>query len=144
MQDCLRSLRRSRSARPAVVREVAARGIASLPVRQAPQFPLSLRRPNGAVTKNVLPLPTSLVQPIRPPINSTKPLLMANPRPVPPYWRVVEESAWVKRSKIISALFAAIPIPVSMMLNRSHRRVGLSTPPDRLRLHAQGDGALVR
>ncbi len=79
----------------------------------------SLRISNGAVRKNVLPLPNSLVQPIRPPINSTNPLLMANPRPVPPYLRVVEESAWVKRSKIISVLSAAIPIPVSTTLNRS-------------------------
>ena len=65
------------------------------------------------------PLPGSLVHPIRPPINSASPLLMAKPRPVPPYWRVVEESACVKLSKIISVLSAAIPIPVSVTLNRN-------------------------
>ena len=64
---------------------------------------------NGAARKNVLPFPNSLVQPIRPPINSTKPLLMANPRPVPPYLRVVEESACVKRSKIISDFVGGDP-----------------------------------
>jgi len=31
---------------------------------------------------------------------STSCLLMVRPRPVPPYFRVVEPSTWVKRSKI--------------------------------------------
>ena len=32
----------------------------------------------------------------RPPINSTNPLLMASPKPVPPYSRAMEDSAWTK------------------------------------------------
>ncbi len=98
---------------------------------QLRELPACWRISNGAARKKVLPLPTSLVQPMRPPINSTRPLLMANPRPVPPYLRVVEESACVKRSKIISVLSAAIPIPVSTTLNRSQ------APP----LHARQAGS---
>ena len=100
----------------------------SRPAWQAAGASISLRIWNGAVRKNVLPLPSSLVQPMRPPINCTKPLLIANPRPVPPYLRVVEESACVKRSKIISTLSAAIPIPVSTTLNRS-QLARLAWPP---------------
>lgn len=38
---------------------------------------------------------------------------MLNPRPVPPYLRVVEESTWVKLSKIPWSLSAGMPMPVS-------------------------------
>ena len=54
--------------------------------------------PIGATTlkKNVEPLPTpSLRAHIRPPISSLSRLLMARPSPVPPYLRVVDESACV-------------------------------------------------
>ena len=45
--------------------------------------------------QNVEPAPGVLSTPIRPPISSTRRLEIARPRPVPPYWRVVEASAWV-------------------------------------------------
>jgi hypothetical protein len=46
---------------------------------------------------NVDPLPMpSLVAHIVPPISSASRLLMASPRPVPPYLRVVDESACEK------------------------------------------------
>ena len=45
------------------------------------------------------PLPSSLVTPISPFIISTRRLEMARPRPVPPYLRVVEPSAWLKALK---------------------------------------------
>ena len=44
------------------------------------------------VNWNVEPTPGSLSTHIDPPINSASRLLIARPRPVPPYWRVVEAS----------------------------------------------------
>ncbi len=69
---------------------------------------------------NVDPLPSpSLVTHMLPPINSASRLLMASPRPVPPYLRVVEESAcendWNNRP--ICSLDS--PIPVSRTLKWS-------------------------
>jgi len=49
--------------------------------------------PKGMVNENVLPRPGSLSTHMRPPIRSTSPRLMVRPSPVPPYLRVVEESA---------------------------------------------------
>ena len=46
--------------------------------------------------QKVEPLPSSLSTPIRPPIISASCLQMANPRPVPPNFRAVEPSTWVK------------------------------------------------
>ena len=40
-------------------------------------------------------------------------LEIASPRPVPPYLRVVELSAWVKASKMLACLSAAMPMPSS-------------------------------
>jgi hypothetical protein len=39
--------------------------------------------------------------------------VMASPSPVPPYFRVICVSACVKRSKMVSILSAAMPMPVS-------------------------------
>lgn len=39
---------------------------------------------------------------------------IARPKPVPPYFRVVEPSAWVKASKMMSCLSFAMPIPLSL------------------------------
>ena len=47
-----------------------------------------------AVNQTVEPLPTSLAIPISPSINSTSRLQIASPRPVPPYRRLTELSAW--------------------------------------------------
>jgi hypothetical protein len=41
-----------------------------------------------------VPTPTWLFNPTLPPIISTNRLLIASPRPVPPYFRVVDRSAW--------------------------------------------------
>ena len=51
--------------------------------------------------QNVLPRPTALSRPMRPPISSTSCLAMVVPRPVPPKRRVVDWSACVKLSKIL-------------------------------------------
>ena len=52
-------------------------------------------RPKTAVKLKVLPRPGSLSTQISPSIMFASFLLMASPRPVPPYLRVVEVSAWV-------------------------------------------------
>ncbi len=48
---------------------------------------------------------------------------MVKPRPVPPYLRVVDESAWVKGEKIDSCFSAGMPMPVSATVNRMTSRV---------------------
>ena len=53
---------------------------------------------SGTVKLNCVPRPGSLSNQIVPPINSTSPLEMDNPRPVPPNRRECELSAWVKDS----------------------------------------------
>ena len=77
------------------------------------------------MNQKVLPVPSSLEVPTSPPINVTSWLLMASPRPVPPYSRVVEVSAWVNGSKIMASLSGAIPTPVSV----SSKRRTVSGPP---------------
>ena len=47
---------------------------------------------------NVEPVPSVLSTVMSPPMMRQKRRLMASPRPVPPYFRVVEASAWVKSS----------------------------------------------
>src|SRR6202167_4977807 len=69
--------------------------------------------PNVAVKCNVLPRAGTLSTQILPPIKSTKRLVIAKPRPVPPYFRVVELSACVNASKIMACLSSAMPIPLS-------------------------------
>ncbi len=54
-----------------------------------------------------------------PPMSSTSRLEMVRPRPVPPNWRVVDESACVKLSKMTSSLSAGMPMPVSETENSS-------------------------
>ena len=44
---------------------------------------------------------------------------MASPKPVPPYFRVVKESAWLKELNMRPRTSSDIPIPVSMTSNRS-------------------------
>ena len=55
--------------------------------------------PRRAVKRKVLPLPSSLVTSMVPPISSASRLEMARPRPVPPYLRVVDASACSKAWK---------------------------------------------
>ena len=74
---------------------------------------------NRAVNQNVEPFPTSLSMPISPPINSASCLEMESPRPVPPYLRVVEPSAWVNGVKMAARRSSGIPMPVS----RTEKRI---------------------
>jgi CheY-like chemotaxis protein len=55
---------------------------------------------HGTAHRNELPRPGVLSTPIVPPINAANRAEIVNPRPVPPYWRVVELSACRKGSKI--------------------------------------------
>ena len=71
-------------------------------------------KPNRAVKWNVLPRPTWLSTHTRPPINSASCAHIASPRPVPPYFRVVEVSACAKASKILFCFSIGMPIPVSV------------------------------
>src|SRR5690349_353854 len=57
------------------------------------RFPPAM--PRHAVKWNELPLPSSLSTQIRPPNISVSLREIVSPRPVPPYLRVVELSAWV-------------------------------------------------
>ena len=61
----------------------------------------------------VLPSPSLLDTPQSPPMSATSWLLMASPRPVPPYFREVDVSAWTKGWKIAPSLSGAMPSPVS-------------------------------
>ena len=74
---------------------------------------------NSAVNEKVLPWPGSLSTQIFPPIISTNRLQMVNPSPVPPYSRVVDESAWVKLSNIWGCFSRGMPMPVSRTENNS-------------------------
>ena len=60
-----------------------------------------------------LPRPSSLSTPIAPPIKRVSSREMVVPRPVPPKRRVVDSSAWRKRSKSCGSLSGGMPIPVS-------------------------------
>ena len=75
--------------------------------------------PIGSVMSKlkVLPLPNSLVTPMLPSIRSTRSLLIARPRPVPPYFRVVDVSACANGVKSASCCSFVRPIPVSRTLN---------------------------
>ena len=55
----------------------------------------------GMLIVNRLPLPSSLSTSSRPPRSSAKLLVIAKPRPVPPYFFVTSELAWVNGSRIL-------------------------------------------
>ena len=84
---------------------------------------------NGTAKAKTLPLSTLLVTQMRPPISSTRRLEMVSPRPEPPNRRVVDESAWVKRSKTRASLSPEMPMPVSVTVNR--RAVGTAASSSR-------------
>ena len=72
------------------------------------------------VNRNVEPLPgPSLSAHMRPPISSARRLLIARPRPVPPYLRVVEESAWENDWNRRPMPSGERPMPVSRTANVS-------------------------
>ena len=72
---------------------------------------------NSRTNEKVLPLPGSLLTTISPPIFLTISRQIANPNPVPPYWRVVLPSACWNFSKMAACLSLATPIPVSITEN---------------------------
>ena len=55
-----------------------------------------------------------LSTPISPPMSSTSRFEIARPRPVPPYFRVVEASAWTNGSKRRACASAAMPRPTAI------------------------------
>src|SRR6266571_2666989 len=77
---------------------------------------------NGTVTVNVEPCPGVLVTMMSPPQAATSFRQIARPRPVPPYWRVVDWSACEKASKIVASFSGEIPIPVSFTRDGQHIR----------------------
>ncbi len=77
---------------------------------------------SGISIQNCAPSPGVLLTPMRPPISSTSRRQIARPRPVPPYWRVVEPSSWAKCSKILRCASSGIPMPVSSTLTRRRQR----------------------
>ena len=66
------------------------------------------------VTVNVVPLPSSLFTETSPPMSLARFWTIVRPRPVPPYLRVVEASAWVNAWKSLSICSCVIPIPESL------------------------------
>ena len=73
----------------------------------------------GISNQNVLPLPAILSTPIFPSIRSTSFRQIERPRPVPPYLRVVELSAWEKDRNNFCLTSGDIPMPVSLISKRS-------------------------
>ena len=78
-----------------------------------------LARLKGSSNQKVLPSPTRLSTPIRPPSNSTSSLLMERPRPVPPKRRLMLLSAWVKGEKRPAWASGVMPMPGSLTSKRS-------------------------
>ena len=74
-----------------------------------------------------------------PPIISQNLRVIVRPRPVPPYLRVVDASAWVKASNTFATCSGVIPMPESFTAN-SHSR----PPADLFRRDLQLDDALRR
>jgi hypothetical protein len=72
---------------------------------------------------NVLPWPGALTSLISPPSSVASSRLMARPRRVPPYLRLVPASACWNASKISFCFSGAMPMPVSGHLD-GHRVLG--------------------
>src|SRR6185437_2105503 len=68
----------------------------------------------GRYRVKVLPLLGVLLRRISPPSRRDSSRLMARPRPVPPYLRLVEPSACWKASKMICCFSLGMPMPVSL------------------------------
>ena len=78
---------------------------------------------SGTSNQNRLPAPGALSTPMAPPIASTSRLQIASPRPVPPYRRVVDASAWLNGSNSAACRSGGMPMPVSRTSKRSTRAV---------------------
>jgi len=66
---------------------------------------------SGKYNVNVLPAPGMLISRISPPKRRASSRLIAKPRPVPPYLRLVVPSAWVNGSKMMRCLSVGMPLP---------------------------------
>ena len=76
----------------------------------------------------VLPCAGVLTSLISPPSSVASSRLIASPRPVPPYLRLVPASACWNASKISRCFSGAMPMPVSLDLERDrHAGVNRST-----------------
>src|SRR5262249_42753743 len=75
--------------------------------------PLRCSTLTGNSTWKVEPLPGSDFTKMRPPCNSTMRLAIARPRPVPPFFLVLELSSWWNSLKIRPCSDAGMPGPVS-------------------------------
>ena len=76
---------------------------------------------------NVLPTPGVLRSWISPPSSEASSRLIARPRPVPPYLRLVLASACWNASKMIRCFSAGMPMPVSDTSNETTPPVWPST-----------------
>ena len=81
--------------------------------RDAAERDAPVATPKRAVKWKREPRPGSLSTVMRPPISSTSCAEIERPRPVPPYSRVVEPSAWANASKISCCFSRGMPMPVS-------------------------------
>ena len=77
------------------------------------------RVPSRTVNQKVLPCPGVLSTPIVPPMAAVRRWEMARPKPVPPYFRVVESSAWENAWNRRPWASGAMPMPVSVTVKRS-------------------------
>ncbi|CAM5569727.1 hypothetical protein SSTU70S_00966 [Stutzerimonas stutzeri] len=90
-------------------------------------FELSDRAPSSAVAggsqgssnQKQVPSPSTESKPMRPPMCSISSLLIARPRPVPPCWRLSDESAWANFWNTRLRKPAGISGPRTRMLTRA-------------------------
>mmetsp|Transcript_6102 Transcript_6102/g.23512 ORF Transcript_6102/g.23512 Transcript_6102/m.23512 type:complete len:496 (+) Transcript_6102:2550-4037(+) len=75
------------------------------------------RTSRGTLSTIVVPLSSSDEQVIVPPIEWTMLLVIARPKPVPPYSRVEETEAWPKGMNMSLSLSRAMPMPLSQTSN---------------------------
>jgi hypothetical protein len=73
----------------------------------------------------VLPFPGTLRSWISPPSRLASSRLIASPRPVPPYFRLVPASACWNASKMIRCFSSGMPMPVSETSNATTLAVRL-------------------
>ena len=100
-------------------------GSASNPFLRAFEGPNEARSPgtsNGIESVIVVPTPTADSHETDPPNARTMFEVMARPRPVPPYSRVLLALAWPKGRKTTPSLSSEMPMPVSSTRNRTVTR----------------------
>ncbi len=78
----------------------------------------ALQMPKRTVKWKRLPTPGVLLTLMVPPISSTSCLEMVRPRPVPPYLREIEPSAWLNDWNSLASCSSFMPIPVSLTEKR--------------------------